>query len=311
MMLWLCVALSAVSLVLGVVALLVAHRPTAPILLAGNGLVLLLASLAFGIGRAPIPSLLQLLHRPTAAVIFGAFALAAILAIRLLDSYHFHGHVEDLDFGTACHVGVCRRNMAFNSTLFSLGRFFQGMLSVCLFSAFERLLQNLRLVAFARIACLGLAVYPTYELSMALALDLKHFATSSFSSNATEWVFGFLTGLSLGILSMAIRPADTMPVFPPNPVPWAVGWGRFFVSFVLFAVAISASILLGLTWDNLQPSNAKIVLGMETLKDALPLICALVAFPVLVLVGLLAFLRHEDVDEDSEEEEDIVENGFH
>ncbi len=167
-------------------------------------------------------------------LILGAAALSIEIAIRLLSSKRFGGHVSNFDFGS----GADERNRAFTADFNSFGHCVQGCLSVLLLPAVELALPWASEVT--RIVSCFVAVYPTYNL-VKRALDASAFASSSFSNNAAEWAIGFWLGLSLGVLVAARAPA------PPKP---EICCPRVAAGVLLCLVSLAAAPLYGLSWDN-------------------------------------------------------------
>ena len=166
-------------------------------------------------------------------LILGAAALSIEIAIRLLASKRFGGHVSNFDFGS----GADERNRAFTADFNSFGHCVQGCLSVLLLPAVELALPWASEVT--RIVSCFVAVYPTYNL-VKRALDASAFASSSFSNNAAEWAIGFWLGLSLGVLVAVRAPA------PPEP---EICLPRVAAGVLLCLVSLAAAVLYGVSWD--------------------------------------------------------------
>ena len=196
-----------------------------PCVLLAIGLLLLTAAIA---SRGTLA--LGELEPGAKLLILGAAALSIEIAIRLLASKRFGGHVSNFDFGS----GADERNRAFTADFNSFGHCVQGYLSVLLVPAVELALPWTRIVS-----CL-VAVYPTYNL-VKRALDASAFAASSFSNNAAEWAAGFWLGLSLGVLVAARAPA------PPKP---EISRPRVAAGVLLCLVSLAAAVLYGVSWDN-------------------------------------------------------------
>ena len=162
-------------------------------------------------------------------LILGATALSIEIAIRLLSSKRFGGHISNFDFGLK---NDGEHNRAFTPSFNSFGHCIQGCLSVLLVPAVELALPWTRIVS-----CL-VAVYPTYNL-VKRALDASAFAASSFSNNAAEWAMGFWLGLSLGVLVAARAPA------PPEP---EICLPRVAAGVLLCLVSLAAAVLYGVSW---------------------------------------------------------------
>ena len=167
-------------------------------------------------------------------LILGAAALSIEIAIRLLSSKRFGGHVSNFDFGS----GADERNRAFTADFNSFGHCVQGCLSVLLVPAVELALPWTRIVS-----CL-VAVYPTYNL-VKRALDASAFAASSFSNNGAEWALGFWLGLSLGVLVAARAPAPPTAREEPEII-----FPRVAAGVLLCLVSLVAALLYGLSWEN-------------------------------------------------------------
>ena len=142
-------------------------------------------------------------------LILGAAALSIEIAIRLLSSKRFGGHISNFDFGS----GADEHNRAFTADFNSFGHCVQGCMSVLLLPAVELALPWAS-EATRIVSCL-VAVYPTYNL-IKRALDASAFAASSFSNNSAEWAMGFWLGLSLGVLVAARAPAPPMALQRPH-----------------------------------------------------------------------------------------------
>ena len=149
-----------------------------PCVLLAIGLLLLTAAIA---SRGTLA--LGELEPGAKLLILGAAALSIEIAIRLLSSKRFGGHVSNFDFGS----GADERNRAFTADFNSFGHCVQGCLSVLLVPAVELALPWTRIVS-----CL-VAVYPTYNL-VKRALDASAFAASSFSNN------GAMTTLATSVM---------------------------------------------------------------------------------------------------------------
>jgi len=169
-------------------------------------------------------------------LILGAAALSIEIAIRLLASNRFGGHVLNFDFGS----GADEHNRAFTPSFNSFGHCVQGTLSILLVPAVEAAMPEwTRPVAW--FAPCFVAVYPTYNL-VKRALDASAFAASSFSNNGAEWAMGFWLGLSLGVLVAARAPAP-----PPKP---EICLARVAAGVLLCLVTLVAAVLYGVSWDN-------------------------------------------------------------
>ena len=168
-------------------------------------------------------------------LILGAAALSIEIAIRLLASKRFGGHVSNFDFGS----GADEHNRAFTADFNSFGHCIQGCLSVLLLPAVEAALSDDMAVISRLVSCF-VAVYPTYNL-VKRALDASAFAASSFSNNSAEWAMGFWLGLSLGVLVTARAPA------PPKP---EICCPRVAAGVLLCLVSLAAALLYGVSWDN-------------------------------------------------------------
>ena len=169
-------------------------------------------------------------------LILGAAALSIEIAIRLLSSKRFGGHISNFDFGLK---NDGEHNRAFTADFNSFGHCIQGCLSVFLVPAVEAALPELAFPATLFLSCF-VAAHPTYNL-IKRALDASAFAASSFSNNAAEWAMGFWLGLSLGVLVAARAPA------PPKP---EICCPRVAAGVLLCLVSLAAAPLYGLSWDN-------------------------------------------------------------
>ncbi len=167
-------------------------------------------------------------------LILGAAALSIEIAIRLLASKRFDGHVSNFDFGS----GADERNRAFTADFNSFGHCVQGCLSVLLLPAVELALPWASEVT--RIVSCFVAVYPIYNL-IKRALDASAFAASSFSNNSAEWAMGFWLGLSVGLVVAARAPA------PPEP---EICLPRVAAGVLLCLVSLVTAVLYGVSWDN-------------------------------------------------------------
>ena len=226
-----------------------------PCVLLAIGLLLLTAAIA---SRGTLA--LGELEPGAKLLILGAAALSIEIAIRLLSSKRFGGHVSNFDFGS----GADERNRAFTADFNSFGHCVQGCLSVLLVPAVELALPWTRIVS-----CL-VAVYPTYNL-VKRALDASAFAASSFSNNGAEWALGFWLGLSLGVLVAARAPAPPMALQRPHrpaarrepgrrsvvqrdegvaPEEPEFFFPRVAAGVLLCLVSLVAAVLYGVSWDN-------------------------------------------------------------
>ena len=169
-------------------------------------------------------------------LILGAAALSIEIAIRLLASKRFGGHISNFDFGS----GADEHNRAFTADFNSFGHCIQGCLSVLLLPAVEAALSDDMAVISRLVSCF-VAVYPTYNL-VKRALDASAFAASSFSNNSAEWAMGFWLGLSLGVLVAARARAS-----PPKP---EICLARVAAGVLLCLVSLAAAVLYGVSWDN-------------------------------------------------------------
>ena len=172
-------------------------------------------------------------------LILGAAALSIEIAIRLLASKRFDGHVSNFDFGS----GADERNRAFTADFNSFGHCVQGCLSVLLLPAVELALPWASEVT--RIVSCFVAVYPIYNL-IKRALDASAFAASSFSNNSAEWAMGFWLGLSVGLVVAARAPA------PPEP---EICLPRVAAGVLLCLVSLVTAVLYGVSWDNTHPGD--------------------------------------------------------
>ena len=168
-------------------------------------------------------------------LILGAAALSIEIAIRLLASKRFGGHISNFDFGS----GADEHNRAFTPSFNSFGHCVQGTLSILLVPAVEAAMPEWTRPVSWFAPCF-VAVYPTYNL-IKRALDASAFAASSFSNNAAEWAMGFWLGLSLGVLVAARAPA------PPKP---EICLARVAAGVILCLVSLIAAVLYGVSWDN-------------------------------------------------------------
>ena len=176
-------------------------------------------------------------------IILGATALSIEIAIRLLASKRFGGHVSNFDFGS----GADEHNRAFTPSFNSFGHCVQGTLSILLVPAVEAAMPEwTRPVAW--FAPCFVAVYPTYNL-VKRALDASAFAASSFSNNGAEWAMGFWLGLSLGVLVAARAQAP-----PPKP---EICLARVAAGVLLCLVSLAAAVLYGVSWDNTADDRAQ------------------------------------------------------
>ena len=200
-----------------------------PCVLLAIGLLLLTAAIA---SRGTLA--LGELEPGAKLLILGAAALSIEIAIRLLSSKRFGGHVSNFDFGS----GADEHNRAFTPSFNSFGHCVQGCLSVLLLPAVELALPWASEVT--RIVSCFVAVYPIYNL-IKRALDASAFAASSFSNNAAEWAMGFWLGLSLGVLVAARAPA------PPKP---EICCPRVAAGVLLCLVSLVTAVLYGVSCDN-------------------------------------------------------------
>ena len=171
-------------------------------------------------------------------LILGAAALSIEIAIRLLSSKRFGGHVSNFDFGS----GADEHNRAFTPSFNSFGHCVQGCLSVLLLPAVELALPWASEVT--RIVSCFVAVYPIYNL-IKRALDASAFAASSFSNNSAEWALGFWLGLSLGVLVAARAPAP-----PPAREEPEIFLPRVAAGVLMCLVSLVTAVLYGVSWDN-------------------------------------------------------------
>ena len=169
-------------------------------------------------------------------LILGATALSIEIAIRLLSSKRFGGHVSNFDFGS----GADEHNRAFTPSFNSFGHCVQGALSILLVPAVEAAMPEWTRPVSWFAPCF-VAVYPTYNL-VKRALDASAFAASSFSNNGAEWAMGFWLGLSLGVLVAARARAP-----PPKP---EICLARVAAGVLLCLVSLVAAVLYGVSWDN-------------------------------------------------------------
>ena len=200
-----------------------------PCVLLAIGLLLLTAAIA---SRGTLA--LGELEPGAKILILGAAALSIEIAIRLLSSKRFGGHISNFNFGS----GADEHNRAFAPSFNSFGHCIQGCLSVLLVPAVELALPWTRIVS-----CL-VAVYPTYNL-VKRALDASAFAASSFSNNGAEWALGFWLGLSLGALVAARAPAPPTAREEPE-----IFLPRVAAGVLLCLVSLVTAVLYGVSWDN-------------------------------------------------------------
>ena len=120
-------------------------------------------------------------------LILGAAALSIEIAIRLLSSKRFGGHVSNFDFGS----GADEHNRAFTADFNSFGHCVQGCLSVLLLPAVELALPWASEVT--RIVSCFVAVYPTYNL-IKRALDASAFAAVVLQQQRRRMGHGVLAG---------------------------------------------------------------------------------------------------------------------
>lgn len=169
---------------------------------------------------------LKLLMRPSAINIAlmhsAAIVLLVTLGIRLDATDNFGGYPANLDFGLKGYGDG--DNVAFTRSSSTVGHFVQGVLASFLsypavagliarvFGAksrngvsgsmpsfvFRRPRLNLLLLCDLASACM--TIYPFYSLVKRFVRDSTDFARTSHMNNTTEWVLGYVVGVSLGWL---------------------------------------------------------------------------------------------------------------
>ena len=197
-----------------------------PALLFLNSVLWLAASgLSVGSDRplpVPIPDF------GSSLILFGALTLAVELCIRLLCAPQFGGEASLFHFGLKCGgfndtkvngtlvngtlvngttAPPCTRlNWTFEPEFDSFGHCIQGCLSLLLFFpciddvwARTKIGSPATFRVFRELTASMVVGYPVYNIIKRVALHREDFASSSFSNNSSEWAFGFLVGLSVGI----------------------------------------------------------------------------------------------------------------
>jgi len=224
-------------------------------------------------------------------LILGAAALSIEIAIRLLASNRFGGHVSNFDFGS----GADEHNRAFTPSFNSFGHCVQGTLSILLVPAVEAAMPEWTRPVSWFAPCF-VAVYPTYNL-VKRALDASAFAASSFSNNGAEWAMGFWLGLSLGVLVAARARAP-----PPKP---EICLARVAAGVLLCLVSLVAAVLYGVSWDNDRAKGEDAVdLAMLIVFLAVPLGLAAVYALCTCYVRCFLFLLCGAPEERREERHD-------
>ena len=108
---------------------------------------------------------------------------------------------------SSTNASSCQKlNLAFSMSFGTFGHCGQGLLALFLFfPCVERLTARCGFVGPVRellaACCVGYPIYSTVKRGLFHATD---FAASSFSNNGAEWCFGFLIGLSAGVLLTAV-----------------------------------------------------------------------------------------------------------
>ena len=208
-------------------------------------------------------------------LILGAAALSIEIAIRLLSSKRFGGHISNFDFGS----GADEHNRAFAPSFNSFGHCIQGCLSVLLVPAVEAAMPEWTRPVSWFAPCF-VAVYPTYNL-VKRALDASAFAASSFSNNGAEWAMGFWLGLSLGVLVAARARAP-----PPKP---EICLARVAAGVLLCLVSLATAVLYGVSWDNNDRAKREDAVDLAMLIVFLAVPLGLAAVYVLCTCYLRCF----------------------
>lgn len=246
---------------LAIAAAFLGNRPQLPIILAINGaLSILLSRLSALSGGLPLPAL----DVGSQLILLSWLALYIQLIARLLATNHFNGNTVDFELGVMCSEGLCDSNPAFTLEFASFGHCTQGCLAILLFPAVQR---EVALFGSARGApasqilfateflCLGVIVYPIYNVIKRFLLYGDEFATSSFSNNAAEWGSGVLFGIMVGLCFEAwesgqqasAEQSSDKYVTPYSDVLMKV---RLIGGSINILMSLLAGILYGLSWGN-------------------------------------------------------------
>ena len=126
------------------------------------------------------------------------------------------------------------------------------MLAVLLFHSVEQAFGEARQLP-VRLASTLVAVYPVYNAIKRSIKAASWFAASSFPQNSAEWAFGFLLGLSSGVLHSALTSSLPDPSLGMKLVSCkqhaVAGW-RHLCGVLLICVSLLVAVLFGSTWDN-------------------------------------------------------------
>jgi len=163
----------------------------------------------------PSPVNIALMHS-------SAIVLLVTLGIRLDATENFGGYPANLDFGLKGYGDG--ENIAFTKSSSTVGHFVQGVLASLLSypavagliarvvggnsrrdvvgssCAFLFRTPRISLLLLCELASACMTIYPFYSLVKRFMRDSTDFARTSHMNNTTEWVLGYIIGVSLGWL---------------------------------------------------------------------------------------------------------------
>lgn len=148
-----------------------------------------------------------------------AISLFLMLLIRIDATDNFGGSPQNLNFGEKFSSGVISEedNIAFTLTVTTVGHTAQGLLCALMsYPAVTGWLARggklsyhrhiLSLLLLFQLFCSSMSIYPSYSMLKRLHKDYEYFSRTSHMNNSTEWVLGYMLGVSIGYyLSVVIK----------------------------------------------------------------------------------------------------------